>query len=57
MREVVVITGANSLLAKKVSMILENKFEIRFLTTSRSLIDCKNIFIGTQAKIKLIKIV
>ena len=44
MREIVVITGANSLLAKKVSLILEDKFEIRFLTTSKKLTDNKKYF-------------
>ena len=50
MREVVVITGANSLLAKKVSMILEDKFEIKFLTTSKNLIDNTKYFYWNTSK-------
>ena len=50
MKELVVITGANSLLAKKVSLTIEDKFEIRFLTTSKDLIDNKKYFYWNTSK-------
>ena len=55
MREIVVITGANSLLAKKVSLILEDKFEIRFLTTSKKLTDNEKYFYWNTSTNKIDK--
>ena len=39
LKEIVLITGANSSLSKKVAEVLEFKYDIKYLTTSKKLSD------------------
>ena len=55
MKERILITGYSGSLAKEVVKLLENKYELFFLTTNQSKVDKKNIFFWDPNKNKIDK--